>query len=535
MIRKRFGFVVTSLAVIVSLLAGCGGSSGSGSNAGSGSGANGGGQPSGGSAAPAVQRGELRIAMQYDMGLLDPQVLSLVTDKQMAINLYNGLVRYKLGTVEVEPDLAEKWETSDDGLEWVFNLRKGVQFHKGYGEMKASDVKFTFDRLLDPELKSPNAALLAGLKTDVVDESTIKFTLAKPDAAFLDKLANSFSWIVSEKAVNEKGDKFAQDPIGTGPYMFDNWSPQQETVYVSNDEYFRGKPGLAKVIYVPIPDPTTMYNAFEAGDVDMIQVTSPDKLLKYRNDSNVVIDETPGLITRFMGMNTIHKPFDDKRVRQAVLHAVQKSFIIDHVFQGISTEAKSILAPAVQHSEQDVVQYEYDLEKAKALLAEAGYPDGFTTTLGVPNVDRFTTPATVIQDNLKQIGINVEITVMETQAFLAELQSAAGVPMFILSRGQDATPDRVLYTWHHSGEIPANNWANIRDPEVDEWLDGTKQTIDQNVRKELFSKVQKRIVEDAYYLYLDHENQIYALQKHVQGFVGDPQRSIRLDNVTVGK
>jgi peptide/nickel transport system substrate-binding protein len=529
MFGRRLGYALTSLILVASLVAGCGSTGGKSEPTPGGD--------TGSTPAPAEQeRGKLRIAMQYDLGNLDPQVLTAVTDKQMTVNLFSGLVRYKLGTVEVEPDLAEKWTPSADGTEWTFTLRKGVQFHRGYGELKASDVKFTFDRLLDPATKSPNSALLKGLKTEVVDDHTVKFTLEKADAAFLDKLANSFSMIVSEKAVEEKGmEKFNKEPIGTGPYMFDSWSPQQETVYVANDDYFRGKPGLAKVIYVPVPDPTTMFNAFEAGDVDMLQVTNPDKLARYRKESTMVIDEVPGLITRFMGMNSSIEPFDDKRVRQAVIHAINKPHILEFVFQGISTPARAMMAPGVMHSEQDVTQYSYDQAKAKQLLADAGFPNGFSTQLVVPNIDRFTAPATVIQENLQQVGINVEIKVMETQAFLTDLRSAEGLPMFMLSRGQDATPDRVVYTWHHSSQIPSNNWANIRIPEVDEWLDQTAATIDENERKALFSQVQKRIVDEAYYFYLDHENHIYVMNESVKGFVGDPQRSIRLDNVTIGK
>jgi peptide/nickel transport system substrate-binding protein len=517
---KRAGMVLTSLVLSAGLVAGCGSSSSAN-------------KPTQGGSPTEVKRGELRIAMQYDLGNLDPQVLTSVTDKQMSSNLYNGLVHYKLGSVDIEADLAEKWVSTPDGKEWTFTLRKGVKFHGGYGELKASDVKFTFDRLQDPALKSANASLMKGLKTTVVDDYTVKFNLDKPDAAFLDKLANSFSYIVSEKAVKELGDKFAQKPIGTGPYMFQKWSPQQETVYVANDEYYGGKPGLAKVTYVSIPDPTTMYNAFEAGDVNLMQVTDGDHLAKYKKNPDMTVSEVPGLITRFMGMDTEIKPFDDKRVRLAILHAINKPSLIDNVFKGISTPAKSILAPSVQDSEQDVTQYAYDVPLAKQLMKDAGYEKGFKTTMFLPNIDRFTLPATVIQENLKQIGIQVEIKAMETQAFLSELKKPAGMPLFILSRGQDATPDRVLMQWHHSREIPANNWSRLRDPEIDKWLDEAVSTIDEAKRKDLFSKVQKKVVDEADYLYIDHENQIFAMQKKVEGFVGDPQRSIRLDKVTI--
>jgi len=521
--KSRFLSLLIVLVLAIELLTGCGAKGtgpSAGGNAGQGSG-------------KGTAKKELRIAMQYDLGTLDPALLTSVTDKQMSSNLYNGLVRYQLGTVKIEPDLAEKWETSKDGLEWTFYLRKGVKFHRGYGELKASDVKFTFDRLKDPELKSAPGKLLAAIKNiQVVDDYTVKIFLSKPDPAFLDKLAGSVGYIVSEKAVKERGAKYGQQPIGTGPYMFEQWNPQQSTIYVANPDYFRGKPGLDRVVYIPIPDATTMYNAFEAGNVDMIQVTDPDKLAKYKKDPSIIIDEKPGLITRFFGMNGAIKPFDNKLVRQAVIAAIDRDGILNNVFKGMSTPATGILSPDVEFALKGIFQPKYDPKKAKELLAQAGLPNGFKTTLYVPNIDRFTKPATVIKENLKAIGIDLEIKVMETQSFLAELKKAQ-LPMFMLSRGQDATPDRVLFTWFSKKGIPADNWANIDIPEVNQWLDEATSTLDQARRQELFSKVQQRIVQEDYYYFLDHENHIYAMKKYVKGFVGDPQRSIRLDNVTI--
>lgn len=481
-----------------------------------------------------AQSGDLRLGMQYDHGTFDPQLLTTVGDKQMSVNLFEGLVRYGLGTVEIEPALATDWEHNEESTEWTFNLREGVPFHKGYGELTSEDVVFTFERLISPELASPNAALMSSIESvEAADPYQVRFTLSKPDPAFLDKLANWFSYIVSKKAVEEKGATFGDDPVGTGMYQFDHWVPQQETVLTAFEEYWGGTPGLAQVTYVPIPDPTTMYNAFEAGDVDIIQVTDPEKLAKYEENPSIAVDAVPGLITRFFGMNTEFEPFSDPRVREAVTLAVDREGIMNYVFKGISTPADSILAPDVQHVKRNVVSYDYDLERAKELLEEAGYPDGFSVTFTVPNIDRFTLPATVIQENLQQIGIDVKIEVMETQAFIEKLRSEEGLDMFILSRSQDATPDRVLYTWHHSGEIPENNWTRINDPEVDAWLDAATTTTDEDERAELFAKVQERIAEGNFYYYLDHENMIFALQDGVQGFVGDPQRSIRLDNVTI--
>ncbi|MDQ7841887.1 MAG: ABC transporter substrate-binding protein [bacterium] len=489
--------------------------------------------PGAGAPVPA-QRGELRIAMQYDRGSMDPAVLSAVTDKQMTVNVFEGLVRHALGTVKIEPALAESWTMAPDGKTWTFKLRRGVRFHKEFGEMQASDVKFSLERIQAPALKSPYSQLMASLeRVEVLDRHTVRILLNSPDPAFLDKLAQSFGAIVSEKAVKARGDKFDQDPVGTGRYQFSSWAPQQETVFTPFDEYWGGRPALARVVYVPIPDSTTMFNAFEAGDVHLVQVTDPDKLKKYRQNSKMTVVETPGLITRFFGMNRLHKPFDDIKVRTAVLHAVNRTEIVQFLFGGVSTPARSILAPGVLHAEPNVMQYRFDPSRAKRLLAEAGYPNGFRTTFYVPNIDRFTRPATVIQQHLRGVGIEIEIRVMEVTSFLARLRSAEGMPMFTLSRGQDPAPDRVLYIWFHSSGIPRDNWANISIPEVDRWLDEALRTLNEDRRKELFSLAQKRIVDEAHYFFIDHENHIFAMQARVKGFVGDPQRSIRLDNVSV--
>lgn len=481
-------------------------------------------------------RGNLRIGQEYDLGTLDPAVMSSVGDRQMTSNLFEGLVKYKLGGVEVGPGLATEWTHDTQGTTWTFKLRKGVQFQKGYGEMKASDVVFSLDRLLSKELASPNAALLSAVK-DVRAEgdAAVVIELSKPDPSLLDKLASWYSVVVSEKAVTEKGKGFAHDPVGTGPYQFDHWTQGQETVLTAFDGYWGGKPKLDRVTYKAIPDVTTRNNAFQAGEIDLIQVTDPDILARYKGDKKFQIFSVPGLITRFFGMKSDVKPFDDPRVREAVTLGINRPAMLEGLFKDISVPAAGILSPGVNHAQKGIIDYKYDPERAKHLLAEAGYPNGVDVTFSVPNVDRFTRPATVIQQDLAKVGIRVKIVVMETQSLLAALKSDKGLQMFILSRGQDPTPDRVLGSWFSSKGIPENNWARIKDPQVDQWLSEATTTVDETRREELFGNVQKRIAEGDFYYYIDHESFIFAANAKVSGFVNDPQRSIRLDNVSMSE
>jgi peptide/nickel transport system substrate-binding protein len=300
-------------------------------------------------------------------------------------------------------------------------------------------------------------------------------------------------------------------------------------------DYWGGRPKLDRVTYKAIPDVTTRNNAFQAGEIDIIQVTDPDILARYQGNADIQISSVPGLITRFFGMKTDVKPFDDIRVREAVALAINRPAMLDGIFKGISVPAAGILSPEVMHAQKGITDYRHDPERAKQLLTEAGYAGGVDVTFSVPNVDRFTRPATVIQQDLAEVGIRVTIQVMETQSLLEALQSDKGLQMFILSRGQDATPDRILSSWFGSAGIPQNNWSRVRDPQLDQWLAEATTTLDEQRREELFGNVQKRAAEGHFNYYIDHENFIFASHQRVTGFVGDPQRNIRLDNVALSE
>ncbi|WP_219418952.1 ABC transporter substrate-binding protein [Pseudonocardia nigra] len=490
--------------------------------------------PDGSGAGDGPDGGTLRVGQEYDLGTLDPQVLTSVGDKQMTTNIFEGLVKYELGGVNVVPCLATEWSTDDAGTTWTFQLRQGVQFHKDFGELTSRDVVFSLERLLDPALASPNASLLSSLESVRAEgDYTVVLELTTPDPALTDKLASSYTGIVSEKAVTEKGAGFPRDPVGTGPYQFERWTPGQETVLTAFGGYWDGKPALGQVSYKAIPDVTTRNNAFAADEIDMIQVTDPDILARYEGNPDIEISSVPGLITRFFGMKTDVAPFDDPRVRKAVTLAIDRDAMLDGLFKGISTPATGILSPATNYASENLLDYRYDPAEATRLMGEAGYAGGVDVTFTVPNIDRFTRPATVIQQDLAKIGVRVEIRVMEAQSMLAALKSPEGLQMFILSRGQEPAPDRVLATWFSTDGIPENNWARISDPEVDQWLAEATATLDEATRADLFGKVQQRIAEGNAYYYIDHEDFLFATHSRVKGFVGDPLRSIRLDNVSL--
>lgn len=494
-------------------------------------------QTAGRSSSVAGGQQTITVAEQYDTTTLDPALLTSVTDQQEAGNIFEGLVRYKLGSTQIEPGLAQNYEVSKDGLTYTFHLRKGLQFQKSFGPVTSSDVKFSIERVMSPETKSPWAGLYDAVAAiDTPDQQTVVIHLKHPDPAFLTTLAGISGSVVSQRAVAKYGSAFGRNPVGAGPFQLDHWTQGTETVLTRNPAYWQGPAPLAKIIFKPIPDPTTMYAAFESGDLDVIQVTDPDKYKLYRSDpAHYTVSEVPGLITRFMGMNTHIAPFNNAKVRQAIEYAINTNDIITGLFGGISVPAVGPVAPGVFGYTEDLPRYGHDPAKAKALLAEAGLGRGFTTTLFVPNIDRFTKPATVIKEQLAAVGINVVIRIMDTPAFLDAIGKGQA-PLFILSRGQQPEPDQLLYTWFDSHSFPpGDNWAYFADPSVDRAIDELRSTLNPAVRREDVKAIEVAVNRAAVYVWIDHEKMIFASRSWVKGFRSDPFRSLRLYGTSVAR
>jgi peptide/nickel transport system substrate-binding protein len=488
-----------------------------------------------GPATPAASNHDtLRIGRAYDMATLDPAMQATAGDFELANTVYSGLLRYKLGTTEVEPDLATKWSSNDAGTVWTFELRQGVQFQKGYGEVTADDVVATFERLTSDKLASPNADTMKAMQSiKAVSPYQVEMTLSAPDPALLGKLASTPTRVVSAKAVEKLGDSFGKNPVGSGPFQFDSWQPGQKLVLTAFDGYWGGKPKLPRVEYVPIPDPTTLYGAFDSGDIDMVQVNDPDHYTKYKSADGVTLSETPLLNVRHLQFNTTIAPFDNPKLREAVNYAIDRQTLLDGLFKGMSVPADNVLPPGVNYRIDNLLNYQYDPAKAKQLVAEAGYPNGLDVQFYVPNIDRFTTPATVIQQDLQKVGIRAKLQVMETQSFAALAAKKPGVPMWIQSHSFAPDPDRDLYAWFDTDGIPGTNWSHVSVPELDQALHTGTTSIDTNVRKQAFEQAQRLIADGNYGYYIDHEKYIWATHDFVKGFTADPLRTLRLDNVSL--
>ena len=370
--------------------------------------------------------GQMTVTYQSNLATLDPAIGYDWQNWSMIKSLFNGLMGYEPGTTNLITDLASDYTISDDGTVYTFKLREGVQFHNGR-EMTAEDVKYSIERTIRPSTQSPGAGFydtiqgfkalqngeadhLEGVK--VVDDYTVEFHLSRPDAPFLHKLALNFAFIVPEEVVKEYGDDFGKNPVGTGAFELADWTLGQRVVFERNEDYYRdGIPNLDKITFSIGQEPVSAMLRLQRGEVDILgDGIPPARFLQVSKDPEWKdnIKEGRQLHTGYIAMNTNMKPFDDPKVRKAVNMAVNKKRAIQ-IINGRAEVANQPLPPAMPGHASDYEGYPYDPEKARELMAEAGYEDGVETELFVMNVAPNPRIVQSIQKDLSEIGMDVSI------------------------------------------------------------------------------------------------------------------------------
>jgi peptide/nickel transport system substrate-binding protein len=319
--------------------------------------------------------GVLVVGQIAEPKALDPAAVTAVNDFRILMNVYDGLVRYKDGTLEVEPALATDWEISEDGTEYTFTLREGVTFHDG-SSFDAEAVKFNFDRMLDeshPYYDTgpfPLSFFFSAIEeVEVVDPTTVKFVLNEPYAPFLSNLAYPTGLIVSPAAVEEHGSEFGRNPSGTGPFKFAEWRPNEAVVVEANPDYWDGAPQLEAVVFRPITDASTRTAEMLAGGIDLMVEVPPVALSQFEGES-YQLHEQAGPHLWFLILNAKEGPFADKLVRQAANYAIDKEAIVNEVLEGTAEVAAGPTPPAFAWAyNEDLEPYPYDPEKARELIA----------------------------------------------------------------------------------------------------------------------------------------------------------------------
>ena len=479
---------------------------------------------------------------------LDPHVATAAYDFRIAVNIYDGLVRNKPGTLEIEPALATEWTISEDGLTYTFTLREGVKFHDG-SDFNAEAVKFNFDRMLDethPFYETgpfPLSFQFSSIEeVRVIDPLTVEFTLSEPFAPFMSNLASPTGLIVSPAAVAQFGKDYGRNPSGTGPFRFEEWESNARVVVSRNADYWDGAPPLEAVVFRPITDANTRVAEMLSGGIDVLLETPPDNVATFSQDANFTVHETTGPHVWYVMLNMKDGPFTDQRVRQAVNYAVNKESLVENVLQGTASVSAGPIPSAFNWAYNEEVQpYPYDPERARQLLAEAGAEGAEVTFLVTEGGSGMLDPVpmgTAIQADLAAVGLNVNIETYEWNTFLAEVNpglegKADMAEMAWMTTDPDTLPYLTLRTaaWPDQGGFNSSYYSN---EEVDRLLDQARTSTDQAERAELYRQVQAIVHEDAPWLFVANWQQNAVTAASVGNFSLQPDFSLVLRDVTKG-
>jgi peptide/nickel transport system substrate-binding protein len=476
---------------------------------------------------------------------LDPSVDTAVNDFRILMNMYDGLVRYKDGTLQPEPALAKSWEISDDGLTYTFHLRSGVKFHDGT-PFNAEAVKFTFDRMLDENNPYhdtgpfPLAFFFSSIDTVATpDDMTVVFKLKEPYAPFLSNLAYPAGLIVSPAAVKEYGKDFGRHPSGTGAFKFEEWDSNSKVVVSRNDDYWDGAPPLDTIVYRPITDANTRVAEMLSGGLDVMVEVPPDSLAQFQGNKDFKVYEQAGPHVWFLILNVKDGPFSNKLVRQAANYAINKKAIVDDILQGTAQVAAGPTPPAFAWAYDDKLQpYPYDPEKAKSLLKEAGY-DGqqvtFYVTQGGSGMLDPQAMGTAIQADLEAVGMKVKIESYEWNTFLGKVNpglegKADMAEMAWMTNDPDTLPFLALRT----GAFPDKGGFNsgyYSNPKVDALLEKARTSTDQAERANLYKQMQEIVHDDAPWVFIANWKQNAVTAASVENFKLQPSFFLMLQKV----
>jgi peptide/nickel transport system substrate-binding protein len=474
--------------------------------------------------AAAKPGGVLRIGGEIDFDDLDPHTTRFGWDINMMQNVYSGLVRAGEDLLP-KPDLATDWEFKDPQT-LVFTLRQGVKFHNGRA-LTADDVKYSLDRIRDPDVPAGYASYIESIDSvDATDASHVTLHLKRPDAAILNNLAMPAMAIVAKEAVQPQPVGLKQTMMGTGPFKFKEFTPGQKLVLVKNPDYYvQGQPLLDELDFIPLPDETARTNALRSGEVDYIEPAAPKDIQALRNDRSMTVTGGPNLSFVGVSLNTTHKPFDDERVRQALAYGINRDEVIQKAFDGFAQPLWGPpLIPPYWAGNTDKY-YSYDPAKAKSLLAEAGLPDGFKTTIKIGIGTSYHRPfAEVVQSELKKIGVDVEIVPQDGPVSNKDWISGNFDMYPIRWWGSDfIDPDgafRPLFTCKGS-----YNNSRFCDQTFDDIILKGLSTTSLDGRKQVYADAMKELAMQQPWLFMVSFDRFQAMKSFVKGFVAYPNAS----------
>lgn len=478
--------------------------------------------------------GYMYLRLASDPTTLDPAFIVDVAGGGIAAKLYDGLVGFD-ESANIVPDIAESYEVSSDGRTYTFHLRPDARFTNGRAVI-ATDFKYSYERILSPGVNSPRTWLFDRVEgsaefmegeTDAVsgfeavDESTFRIRLTAPFGPFLGLLAMPGAYVVPREEVERLGEAFTDKPVGTGPYVLERWEHGNMLALAANAGYFGEKPKVTGIIYRVIPEDLTAVAEFERGNLDAIGIPAP-VFGRYADDpkwKDLVVSQV-GMNTYYLGMNCSRPPFDDVRLRRAVSCAIDRERILDTIYERRGVLAKGPVPAVLLHDDKGLpLPCGYDPAEAKRLLAEAGHVDGLPVKIYIGNDQETLDMVEVVQQYLKDAGIDASITQLEWSAYKQAI-NAGDADMFWLSWQADyPDAENFLYPVFHSSNFgSAGNRTRFSDPEFDRLIVAAQSEPDPAKRDRLYADAQARAVEMAPWVFFWHKKEFVVHQRWVTGF-----------------
>ncbi len=474
--------------------------------------------PTASSAQQTPPQGTLVIATSVDLTSLDPAVIGDQTTMAVLANIYEGLLLRKTNTMQPVPLLAESYRLVDPTT-WEFKLRQGVKFQDGE-DFNADAVKFTIERNLQPSLKAPQRSFISAIKeVKVVDPYTVDIITNGPYPALPAALTGFTGQMLPPKYVQEHGDQYlASHPIGTGPYKFVEWVKDDHLTLEANPDYWGGAPKIKTLIFKPMPEVSTRIAALQTGAADIATNIPPDQAPALKNSSNFSIQAVPSLLVVYYGIDSITPgPLTNQKVRQALNYAIDRQTIVKDILRGYGKVSSSSVSDEVFGFDSSLQPYPYDPAKAKELLKEAGYPNGFPLTLDGP-IGRYEMDTDVEQavaGYLQNIGIQATVRTHEWGQY-ASMHFGVDNPgsLYMLGWGGSGTfiPELALTPLFQSGQY----FSTTKDPELDKLLQTGGQSTDPATRANYFKQAQQLIYNQAYRVFLFQQYDIYGVSSRVQ-------------------